>query len=398
MSEWKIKDVCKVLNGRAYSLPELLPSGKYRVLRVGNFFNSDRWYYSDMELARDKYCEDGDLLFAWSCSFGPKIWHGEKTIYHYHIWKIVENEELIDRRWLYYWLLNAVGRLTAGNHGSVMLHMTKGEMEDMPITVPSLPTQRKIAAVLGALDDKIELNRKMNANLEAMAQALFKSWFVDFEPFGGHMPEGWRVRPMSDLADFIGGYAYTSSELQPSRCAMATIKNFERNGGFKLEGYKEIVPSSKLKESQRVDLFDVLVAHTDLTQNADVVGNVEMILSKSGYESLIMSTDLVKVLPKEGVSRFVLAGALKYAGFKAHALGYVNGTTVLHMSKKALPEYGLPYPDDVSVLKPLAEASESICQKIAINQDQSRTLAQLRDTLLPKLMSGELDVDDVKID
>lgn len=310
---------------------------------------------------------------------------------------IIPNEKL-DTLFGYYLLKHNKTKIENLGSGTTFKEVSAAVMRGVQVSIPTLTTQRKIAAVLGALDDKIELNRKMNANLEAMAQALFKSWFVDFEPFGGKMPEGWRMRSVSDLADFVGGYAYTSSELQPSQCAMATIKNFERNGGFKLEGYKEVVPSSKLKESQRVDLFDILVAHTDLTQNAEVIGNAEMILSKSGYESLIMSTDLVKVLPKEGVSRFVLAGVLKYAGFKAHALGYVNGTTVLHMSKKALPEYELPYPDDVSVLRPLAEAAESFCRKIAINLELSRTLAQLRDALLPKLMSGELDVEAVKVE
>ena len=75
----------------------------------------------------------------------------------------------------------------------------------LTIRIPSLPTQRKIAAVLGALDDKIELNRKMNANLEAMAQALFKSWFVDFEPFDGKMPEGWKTSRSGDFFDITIG-------------------------------------------------------------------------------------------------------------------------------------------------------------------------------------------------
>ena len=81
-----LKEVCEVINGRAYSQPELLSDGKYRVLRVGNFFSNDSWYYSDLELENKYYCEKGDLLYAWSASFGPHIWEEEKVIYHYHIW------------------------------------------------------------------------------------------------------------------------------------------------------------------------------------------------------------------------------------------------------------------------------------------------------------------------
>ena len=88
---WKwvrLKSIAVLRNGRAYKQSELLDNGKYPVLRVGNLFTSDKWYYSDLELETEKYCSKGDLLYAWSASFGPHIWHGEKSIYHYHIWKI----------------------------------------------------------------------------------------------------------------------------------------------------------------------------------------------------------------------------------------------------------------------------------------------------------------------
>jgi len=409
MSEWrecKLADVGRIVTGKT-------PSTK-----IADYWNEGVQFVTPADLQRGKFLHrtdrtisekgrlsvgnaaipQGSICVSCIGNLGYTSVATQECLTNQQINSIVVGAD-VDRDYVYYWLkyLWPWFKHSEGQSTTISI-LNKKEFSDIKISLPSLPTQRKIAAVVGALDDKIELNRKMNANLEAMAQALFKSWFVDFEPFGGQMPEGWKETPLVDLADFVGGYSYTSSELQASDCAMATIKNFDRNGGFKLDGYKEIVPSPKLKDSQRVDLFDILVAHTDLTQNAEVIGNAEMVLSRSGYKSLIMSTDLVKVLPKSGVSRFVLAGVLKYAGFKGHALGYVNGTTVLHMSKKALPEYVLPYPEDPSVLAPLAASAEAIYRKIALNHESSRTLAQLRDTLLPKLMSGELNVDDVKID
>jgi restriction endonuclease S subunit len=97
----KLGDVCKVINGRAYKQDELLDKGKYLVLRVGNFFTNKSWYYSDLELPEDKYCDKGDLLYAWSASFGPKKWDGEKVIYHYHIWKMVPDENVILKKYIY---------------------------------------------------------------------------------------------------------------------------------------------------------------------------------------------------------------------------------------------------------------------------------------------------------
>ena len=88
---WKwiyCRDAMRFINGRAYKKEELLSEGKYPVLRVGNFFTNEKMYYSDLELDEDKYCDNGDLLYAWSASFGPMIWSGDKVIYHYHIWKL----------------------------------------------------------------------------------------------------------------------------------------------------------------------------------------------------------------------------------------------------------------------------------------------------------------------
>ena len=97
--EWehhKFGDIAKFINGRAYTQNELLPTGKYKVLRVGNFYTNESWYYSNLELAEKYYAEDGDLLYTWSATFGPHIWHGEKVIYHYHIWKIILSDENIN--------------------------------------------------------------------------------------------------------------------------------------------------------------------------------------------------------------------------------------------------------------------------------------------------------------
>ena len=96
-----LEQVCRFINGRAYKQPELLSEGKYPVLRVGNFFTNSNWYYSNLELEEDKYCDYGDLLYAWSASFGPRIWDGEKSIYHYHIWKILPKENIILKKFLY---------------------------------------------------------------------------------------------------------------------------------------------------------------------------------------------------------------------------------------------------------------------------------------------------------
>lgn len=267
-------------------------------------------------------------------------------------WSII-NTDKVDPQFLFYSICKR--DFASMNVGSAVPSMTVNILNDIQISYPkNIEDQRRIASILSSLDRKIELNNKINADLEEMAQAIFKNWFVDFEPFKdgkfvdselGMIPEGWKVISLNEILDNVSGYSYKGSELQSSNIAMATIKNFERKGGFKTEGYKEIVISKKIKETQFVNMFDVLVAHTDLTQNAEIVGNPAIVLSKGGYEKLIMSMDLTKVISKiDGVTNGLLYCILSTSRFKEHALGYVNGTTVLHMSKKAVPEYTCAFP------------------------------------------------------
>ena len=242
------------------------------------------------------------------------------------------------------------------------------------------------------------LSDKINNNLFEQINVISTAWLSDYLPFGATIPENWSEISLADFADFFSGYSYKGAELSDSEIAMATIKNFDRKGGFKLDGYKKIKPSSKLKDTQFVELFDTLVAHTDLTQNAEVIGNAELVMSKSTYKEIIFSMDLVKVIPKNGkISKFLIAAILQDKKFKAHCLGYVNGTTVLHLSKKALAEYKIFLPNDTSVLKPLDDIITNLYIKIAENISENNHLEKIKKSLLPKLMSGEIDVSEINI-
>ena len=268
----------------------------------------------------------------------------------------------------------------------------KDVVANLKIDLPSYDEQSKIAAILKSLDDKIELNNQINKNLEQQAQAIFKNYFVE------NFNSDWKEIYLSEIANFIGGYSYKGNELKISDTAMVTIKNFNRNGGFKLDGLKEIQPSAKLKIEHDINLFDVVVAHTDLTQNAEIIGNAENILSFGGYKKIIFSMDVVKVVPKnDKVSKFLLGEILRTKEFKNHCLGYVNGTTVLHLSKKALPEYKLFFPTDFSVLNEIDKIIFAVYEKISTNIEENLRLAEMRDLLLPKLLSGEIDVSKVEI-
>ena len=177
--------VATFFNGRAYKQEELLDTGKYRVLRVGNFFSNNEWYYSDLELENNKYCENGDLLYAWSASFGPRIWKEEKVIYHYHIWKVVENED-INKTFLFILLGYETERMKSRSaNGLGLMHITKGTIESWKCYLPKIDEQQKIADCLSSLDDLIIAQSLKIEALKSHKKGLMQQLFPSMDEVDG---------------------------------------------------------------------------------------------------------------------------------------------------------------------------------------------------------------------
>ena len=156
----KLGDVATFINGRAYSQPELLSSGKYKVLRVGNFYTNDSWYYSDLELGEKYYADYGDLLYTWSATFGPHIWLGDRVIYHYHIWKIDLSNQL-EKQFAVQLLEQDKANILSSKNGSTMVHITKEGMEQKDVIIPpSTKEQQEIGAFFQQLDNLITLHQR----------------------------------------------------------------------------------------------------------------------------------------------------------------------------------------------------------------------------------------------
>ena len=202
--EWEVKrlgEICTFHNGRAYSQKELLPYGKYRVLRVGNFFTNSSWYYSNLELEDTKYANNGDLLYAWSASFGPRFWKGERIIYHYHIWKI-DNFINISNTYLYMFLLFDASKLQKTLQGGTMVHVTKENMEKRYIGIPPICEQQHIVSALQHWDTAIEKQSELIEKLKLRKRALMQQLLTGKKRLPGFSGE-WKRKKLGDIAERV---------------------------------------------------------------------------------------------------------------------------------------------------------------------------------------------------
>lgn len=306
-------------------------------------------------------------------------------------------------------------QLLAAATGSTFPNVSRDQLNSLVIPAFTLSEQRKIAAVLGMLDDKIELLRAQNRTLEGMAQALFKQWFVKFDfpnaqgqPYqssGGKMaesdlgeiPEGWRITALDKVIKVINGYSYKGNELiDGGKDALVTLKSFDRNGGFQTRGFKPF--RGNPKPEQEAFIGSLIVAHTDLTQDAEVLGNPAIVFHNPGFKRMYITMDLVKVQSKvKEVNESFLYFLMKTDNFKQHCVGYSNGTTVLHLSKKALPEYLLALPDDLGLCDVFSTLALNIISKVIRNRSSIQALEDLRNDLLPEFMQGRIRINHENI-
>lgn len=300
-----------------------------------------------------------------------------------------------DPLFLYYYLSSPYAKrlLLSLDIGGVQPSIKVPHLLRTSVLYPDLHEQKAIAAVLSSFDDKIELLKQENETLEKIAQTIFDEWFGKYQ-VGDELPEGWESLHLGDIAKTTNGYAYKGKELvEESEKALVTLKSFDRNGGFQIRGFKPFNGEPKL--SQEVKIGDLIVAHTDLTQDAEVLGNPAIVFDDSGYKQMFITMDLVKVESIEGhISNSFLYYLMKTRLFKHHCKGYANGTTVLHLSKKAIPKFELILPRDKNKINQFSNFSNIVLDKISINIKQIQILSKTRDVLLPKLMSGKVRTYD----
>ena len=417
------------------------PSGDV-LLTPGNFavrggFKGDKFKYYDGSVSDEFVLSEGDLLVTMTDlskqsdtlgypAFVPAQTEGHRYLHNQRLGKFsLRRPAETDLRYIYYVMCGEEYRheVLASATGTTVKHTSPDRIKRFRFRVAPLPEQRAIAHILGTLDEKIELNRRMNETLETMTRALFKSWFVDFDPVRakmegrwrpgeslpglpahlydhfpdelvdsalGKIPEGWEVTALADVAETIKGRSYKSAELAESTTALVTLKSFARRGGYRPDGLKAF--TGTFKPEQVVKPGEVVVACTDVTQAAEVIGRSAIVQPDPRFATLVASLDMVIVRPTPKVGRAFLYFLMRMDPFVDYTFAHTTGTTVLHLAKDAIPSFSFACPSR-KVVTAFESLALSTLERVQHIGEESGTPAALRDTLLPKLISGELRVE-----
>lgn len=325
--------------------------------------------------------------------------------------ELISNELILE--YLYYYLKSTYGQsqLLKDKQGSVQPNITIDSIRETKVVKFEIPVQQKIASVLSALDSKIELNNRINAELEAMAKTLYDYWFVQFDfpdkngkPYktsGGKMvwnevlkreiPEGWEVKFLRTEIEIERGISYTSKEINGDGIPMINLNSFNLDGTYKSEGVKTY--SGKFLEKNIVKSGDLLIAATDVTRNADIIGKA--ILVPDYYkENLVFSMDIAKIISKYIPSSFLMM-LFNSNHYHNYIKWYASGTIVLHLNLDGINRYNTELPP-TSLLKKFDEFYLPIANRVYMTAKENEKLAELRDWLLPMLMNGQVKVGEGK--
>lgn len=377
----------------------------------------DSWFRSGHPISND-------LLTSTVGSIGEFALHDGEGAIAQNIVGLRFDPLKCDPKFAYYLLSNPSNRKRVKNLdiSSVQPSVKVPHLLALEFDLPLISDQKAIAHILGTLDDKIELNQRMSQTLEDIAKAIFKSWFVDFDPVRakaegrptglsaeisdlfpdelvdseiGEIPAGWKITSLGDQTTLTKGRSYKSAELMDSDTALVTLKSFHRGGGYRLDGLKSY--TGTYKEDQVLEQGDLIIALTDVTQAADVIGKPAIVRSSSDYSTLVASLDvgIIRAKAHSDITREFCYFLMLTDRYTQHSLGYTTGTTVLHLAKDASAKFAIGLPHK-AVIDHFTAIASPLMQRIFAAEKENEILAELRDTLLPKLISGELRIPDAE--
>ena len=424
MDNWKtvrLSTLCTRIGDGLHGTPNYIEEGEIFFINGNNLrsgkiiIDEDTKRVSEEELENNYVAlNDNSLLLGINGTLGNMAFYNGQKVMLGKSSAYLNFKTDINKFYYYYFQLPGVQKYFYDvATGSTIKNLSLKSLQDFEVPLPTENEYKKIAAVLSALDDKIELNNQLNVQLEQMAKTIYDYWFVQFDfpdengkPYkssGGKMvfnevlkreiPVGWEVKSFDGLIDFTRGVSYTSSTMNDSEgVPMINLKSFNLNGTYRIDGLKYF--TGKLHANRIISKGDLLIAITDVTREAEIIGRA--IISPNFNENAVCSCDVSRVdILDESFSKNYLRYLFNSTYYHNYIKHYASGTLVLHLDLKGILWYKdvIPPKDQQSRFEIFVN---NIDEKIQSNLKQNQELAQLRDWLLPMLMNGQVKVGSGK--
>ena len=392
--KYKLSEIMDIIGGGTpkTSKPEYW-NGNIPWLSVKDFNNDYRYVYetektitqAGLDNSSTKLLKRNDSIISARGTVGEMAMIPYPMAFNQSCYGLRAKEGLVDEEYLYYLIKHNVAVLKKNTHGSVFDTITRDTFDGIEVELPSLVEQKVVASILRDLDDKIEVNNEINKNLEQQAQAIFKSWFVDFEPFNGEMPYDWIVSRLGDIASI------KTNSFSPAKNPEAQLEHYS------IPAYDEqkypVFESAAGVKSNKYILSKNSVMISKLNPDTKRVWR-PMCLS----ELAVSSTEFIIFEAFNPAYRDFVFSIIDSAAFSDWMCAHTTGSTNSRQrtAPSATLEFQVALPDEKAITDFCAIVTP-MYDTIASNICENQKLAQLRDSILPKLMSGELDVSDIDL-
>jgi type I restriction enzyme S subunit len=398
MSEWKeckLSEIMEIIGG---GTPKTSKheywDGAIPWLSVVDFNNGRKLVFdtekkiteTGLQESSTKVLKKGQIIISARGTVGALSVLGKDMAFNQSCYGLNAKEDLTFNDYLYYLVKYNVSSLLNNTHGAVFDTITRETFDHISVELPTLPEQQSIASILSSLDDKIDLLHRQNKTLEALAETLFRQWFVEAAE------EGWEKTTLEQHAEAFRGLSYKGSGLTEYGLGipMHNLNSVYEGGGYKIKGIKFY--SGEYKERHIVYPGDIIITNTEQGHEFKLIGFPAIVPDSFGNMGLF-SQHIYRLLPKKKtyLSREFVYYLLMSPSMREQIISATNGSTVNMLAIDGLerPEFKMPPENKVIEFTAIVSA---YWKKINVNNKQIHILEKLRDTLLPKLMSGEVRV------
>lgn len=376
------------------STPEFW-SGEIPWLSVVDFNDDNRWVYSTeksitelgLKKSSTKLLSVGDIIISARGTVGAVAQLKKEMAFNQSCYGIKEKENISDINFIFYLLKYSLKQINRNTYGAVFDTITTKTFDIINVILPSLPEQKAIASILTAFDHKIELLQAQNKTLEETAQTIFTEWF-------NKNSDKYEITRLGDIITIRGGYSYKGNELGKGNSFLLGMGCVSNNNRFLSKGAR--LYSDNFPQTYLIEPGEIVLATRQQSENLPILGYPAIVPNDYKGKRVLVGTNLYMVKNNSLLNNEILFLLFKSEAYRNHILNNSKGTTVKMITKDSIEnfKFKMPTKDEINKCQNLILP---LIEKLKINEDQIQALTKTRDELLPKLMSGEVRINEFKV-